>query len=364
MTYIFLFALLCTLFIFFFKRKEIYVKTAAMAVVMAFGIIIQGVLFRFFGQDFFYSSVGKTLTIVTVSLWIGYITSFVISFTKKIFSTMHFADPNNRFTIGTWIAATSICGILLYEQFPILAIYIKALFFLNAVGWVLYCGVSCKTFITLNSSSHKNNIHGVVLLPTVATQSIVVFMNILFSGALNAINLILIVMGACFYLCSCYFIVRRYLLTTWSIEDNWNNTNCIFHGAISITGLATIMSNTIKPSISLFIWIGAVTVFVIVEVIECYRLYKRIKLYGLKRGAFIFDISQWSRIFTFAMLYTFTSYIEPNQMGVLYVQKFIIIFGSWFILALLFMELTLFIRHFALLNLAKIEMKEKRGFDI
>jgi len=56
----------------------------------------------------------------------------------------------------------------------------------------------------------------------------------------------------------------------------------------------------------MFIWIWVCMMFVIVEGIKLWRLASRIRINGLNRGIGQYNVTQWSRIFTFGMFYTFT----------------------------------------------------------
>jgi hypothetical protein len=90
-----------------------------------------------------------------------------------------------------------------------------------------------------------------------------------------------------------------------------------------------------------FIWTLALIVFFIVECIEISRFFKRIKKEGVKKGILIYDVTQWSRIFTFAMFYTFTSLIHFHESMLGVVRSLILSAGIWFIIALLIMEVIL-----------------------
>jgi hypothetical protein len=106
------------------------------------------------------------------------------------------------------------------------------------------------------------------------------------------------IMGFCFYMVSAFYVIKRYITSSWSIELDWNNTNCILHGAISISGIACMTTKVLNESSIHFIWTLALIVFFIVECIEISRFFKRIKKDGVKKGILIYDVTQWSRIFT------------------------------------------------------------------
>jgi hypothetical protein len=146
--------------------------------------------------------------------------------------------------------------------------------------------------------------------------------------------------GVSFYIISALLIIKRYSkLGTWSIRIDWNNTNCILHGALSITGLASLVSHLLTKQSVVMLWICVAIVFLIIEMVELCRLFARIKYDGWKQAIFVYDVSQWSRVFTFAMFYTFT-YLSKS----FYVQNLIIISGIWVILALVLFEIGLIVK--------------------
>jgi hypothetical protein len=325
------------LFIFF---KKIYVSTAAMAVVMSLGITTQGVLLNFFGSRFFYSIPGRFLSIVDLSLWSSFIFSFLLACLNKKFKELHYSNPINRFGIGTWVAGTSICGILLDKQFSEWVLFVKILLGLNVGLWAFYIWVSLRALAVLFKKSLIHRVHGVLLLTTVSTQSIVLLASTIYKGLPASIALFFTMFGVSFYIVSALLIIKRYSqLGSWSIRLDWNNTNCILHGALSITGLACLVSHLLTKQSVIMLWICVAIVFLLIEMVELCRLFIRIKYDGWKQAIFVYDVSQWSRVFTFAMFYTFT-YLSQS----IYIQKLIIISGIWVILALVIFEIILIVK--------------------
>jgi len=309
-----------------------------MAIVMALGIITQGVLLNFFGFRFFNGILGEVLCIINLGLWSSFIVSFFLTLIDKKFIEIHFSNPLNRFGIGTWVASTSICGILIYKQFNgnILA---QVISYFNLLLWFLYIIISIYTYLEIHTKKHLKKVNGILLLTTVSTQSIVLLLNTVHSEVPDFLNNILVISGLCFYLISFIFILKRYKsIDSWSIEIDWNNTNCILHGALSITGLASFMSHALSVPTMRFIWICAAIMFITIELIEIYRLVKRVQYFGLRRGVLIYDVSQWSRIFTFAMFYTFTYLMNFKSPYVKAIQDVIIQTGVWTILFLVLIE--------------------------
>ncbi|WP_264737452.1 hypothetical protein [Cytobacillus firmus] len=315
-------------------RRKININTAAMAAVMALGIVTQGVLLNFFGLSFFLGSIGKFLSIADLALWMAILVSIGMTIYKGDFKKLHYTNPINRFGIGTWVAGTSICGIMFFKQFGAGA-EAQALAILNAGLWIIYISISLIGFKELKDTSFGQQAHGVLLLTTVSTQSLVLLFNTVFADVPGVLNAALIFSGLLLYSISAWFIIKRYAVPGWNIAIDWNNTNCIFHGALSISGLAMFKSGLVTHQAAAWFWLAVFLVFIVIEIIEIARLVWRIRLYGLKEGIFTYDVTQWSRIFTFAMFFTFTFFIETP------VQAVILNTGIWIILILLIIELYL-----------------------
>ncbi|WP_160723705.1 hypothetical protein [Bacillus sp. USDA818B3_A] len=315
-----------------------------MAIVMAIGIFTQGVLLNYFGADLFQHSLGKTLSIMNLSIWFAFILSFFIALFDGKFKDIHYSNPINRFGMGTWVAGTSICGILFFKQFSKWGYISEIIALTNIVLWVIYIAISLKTLVEIYRTKSYRNVHGILLLTTVSTQSNVLLFNTVFKGFPTILNLSLLSIGFCLYIICFFFIIKRYIKSSWSIEEDWNNTNCILHGALSISGIACLVAGIINMDSIRYIWRAAFLIFLIVESIEMYRFFRRIKHYGFKNGIFIYDVTQWSRIFTFAMFYTFTSLFHTHLFIGSFVIDPILNMGVWIIILLLIIELMLGLR--------------------
>lgn len=339
--YLYILIFLFAFIILFFTFKKIYIRTSTMAVVMSIGIFTQGVLLNYFGTQIFQHSFGKILSIINLSLWFAIICSFLITCLDGKFKALHYTNQINRFGIGTWVAGTSINGILFYKQFIQLGIFSEIIAFINMVLWAAYIVICIKTFGEIVRTKSYQNIHGILLLTTVSTQSIVLLLNTVFKQFPVIVNLSLIIIGFCFYIFCIFFIIYRYFKCPWSIDLDWNNTNCIIHGALSISGIACLVTDTIHIDMIRWIWRCAFIFFLTVESIEAIRLFRRINLYGLKNGIFTYDVTQWSRVFTFAMFYTFTSLIHTHLFIGSFVIDTILNIGVWVVMLLLMIELML-----------------------
>ena len=118
---------------------------------------------------------------------------------------------------------------------------------------------------------------------------------------------------------------------------------------MSITGLASVGSGVVPPNLILLVWLWAITWFVIVEFVEIARAMKRTRLYGFAEGLLIYDPTQWSRNFTFGMLYAFTLNFDLAGSAaagsfLLLLHEAILRYFAWIVLVLLLVEIFVFFR--------------------
>ncbi|MFC2949125.1 hypothetical protein [Virgibacillus sediminis] len=322
-------------------KNKINITTSAMAVVMSLGIVTQGVLSGFTPPQQLPGDTSKYLSMLDAALWMAFIISFIIAYFQGSFRKVHYDNPINRFGIGTWVAGTSICGILLYRQFPQWAVISEAVVWLNIGLWIVYMVICFKTLYEVPLDEFRKKAHGVLLLTTVSTQSMILLTDTVFSVVPNIIHAVWMAIGICFYLISSILILNRYLSNAWSLEQDWNNTNCILHGALSITGIAWLMAGIQPGQTVIFIWLAALAVFLLVEGLELYRMARRVKAFGIKEGILVYHVTQWSRVFTFAMFYTFTSLIKFSQGILIQIKEVILSAGLWLVLFLVILEVLL-----------------------
>lgn len=345
--YVFIFLLLSISLTFFMLKNKRYMKTSEMAIVMGLGITMHGVLPYHIGASFYQSVFAKASLTIILAIWISFIFSVFISQRQGKFIELHALNPINRFGIGTWVAGSSISTVLIVNHLPQLALVAKIIVLLNIALWFYFISISVKAFRELyrNQINTLKKSHGIFLLTTVSTQSIVVSLHYVFKGTPDIILVTLMILGIGFYLIGAFFIIKRYATTTWSFENDWKNTNCILHGALSITGLAAVLSGVVDQKLIMLLWICTVLIFLLVEAIEIHRLHGRINMYGLRKGIFVYDVSQWSRVFTFAMFYTFTSYTRTTASEILtFIQSSILQLGIWVVGFLILFEVVLMVK--------------------
>src|SRR5699024_11012246 len=149
--------------------------------------------------------------------------------------------------------------------------------------------------------------------------------------------ILFILLGIIFYLVSMLMIVKRYWRTTWTLIDDWTNTNCIIHGALSITGLAMVTTMTFHLNIILYLWWITFILLLIVESLEIIRAIQRVRSYGWKKGIFTYEVTQWSRNFTFGMFFAYTWSMhqiaeEHINHSVLQFQQLFLSIWAWVVL--------------------------------
>ncbi|WP_170006115.1 TDT family transporter [Bacillus fonticola] len=339
-------------FVLFFVQKRYFpnvlVDTSSAAAVMAGGIFINGAL----TQIAYLNLIEDFLALLLSICWFYLAYVFVHSAVTKQFSIKHLQAPLQVFGIGTWVAATSVFCIVQYLHYPSARSWTFVLAVGNFFLWLVYLYlimVRIKQFVV---RKHYRNVHGIILLTTVSTQSIVIMNAVVFPERIpTSLQIGLFSLGILFYIGGVVLIVKRYIRDRgWSLADDWKNTNCIVHGAVSISGVAGIKSGILSMDVAFWFWIWALTFFIIVEVIEIVRAHKRIRLYGLQEGIGRYHVSQWSRNFTIGMFLFFTITLDMTQIqhhiGWFYetVQRDFLIVGPWLVLGLLTIECILFLK--------------------
>jgi len=318
-----------------------YVPTASGAIVMSLGIFLNGAVAAF-------PLLNRSANLLSGGLFLVWLWIAVLLAKPALarrFGAAHVQHPLQSFAIGTWVAGTSVCAVVILKKLPEWE-WIAA--FLVAVGfalWLFYLGVCARNFHAIFSTELKRNVDGVILLSTVSTQSLVILMKTQhFLRVPNGILITLLLLGGGFYvLCFSLILIRYRNVSSWNLADDWKNTNCILHGAMSITGLAGVVSGVVEGRVLFAIWLWVLSWFVIVETIEISRALLRIRGMGWTAAIGTYHVSQWSRIFTFGMLYAFTLNFNPvdavDGIPLLsLIREGILAYGSWIVLLLILNE--------------------------
>lgn len=329
------------------------IKPGAAAAIMANGIFLIGTIEAF---PFIDVNVGKYLASLLVIAWVFIYKSLTIQFFHRHFLIPFLKHPVKSFAMGTWIAGVSVLCNVFLKYFPNLLFITQAIALLNTFLWLFFLVICFYHYKQLLFYGPTVSVHGILLMATVGTQSIIVLLNNVFFRLPTLFSEMIIVLGLLFYVVGLFLIIKRYVTEKgWSLADDWANTNCIIHGALSITGLAIVSAQTFSIKVIMVLWISILVLLIIIEGIEICRAVSRIKHYGWRKGIFTYDVTQWSRNFTFGMFYTFTIYMHksvyymiPDQMYD-FQQSFMSIW-AWVVLVSLFIQIAVYMRSRITLN--------------
>lgn len=249
----------------------------------------------------------QPLAIGPLVVWVLLAVSYAASCIEGTFREFT-REPIGGFAIGCWVAGTTVVLQLLLEGVPEWRDLGLALGVFAFVLWLWFLKIIASKLRAVIRLASRGLVPGVILLSTVSTQSLVIAALDLFPHwRWRSFIEGMIAFGVVMYLVGAALVMWSHLRARgWTLADDWDNTNCILHGAVSITGLAIVDWGMAPPLVAISLWLYVFAVFVAVEAIEIARLAARVRAYGWRRGAFCYRITQWSRNFTFGMFYGFT----------------------------------------------------------
>ena len=314
------------------------------SIVMAGGIFVIGAL----GQLGLPPIVGRLVTLELLVVW-GYL---ALSYARSGLGgglSGSIAQPMGAFGVGTWIAGSAVLGRAILQVLPEWRPVGIALWVVSVALWLWYLRLLPAALGAATNPSGGYRANGAVLLSTVATQSLVVAGTALLPGGIpQTLSVALILLGYLFYVAGLVPILRRYLARSdWTLADDWENANCIVHGAMSITGLAIVASGALPLSWAVVTWTWVVATFVVVEALELARAFVRVRAYGWGDGLLVYHPTQWARNFTYGMLYAFTLQLHASPAPDSWAtssQNAILNYGKYVVLAALLIELCVFLR--------------------
>ncbi|WP_022794694.1 hypothetical protein [Marinococcus halotolerans] len=310
------------------------------AIVMAWGIFLLGPFAAFSPLN---SWAGVLLTAVTALLGIYIFISIVYTRVSSGTDKLSNIGDIPFFGIGTWVAGSSVLAQLLleYASWSLGPVYV--LLVISTVVWIVYISAAAaKLAILVRDREKRKQAHGVLLLTTVSTQSLILLYVKMFPASFPiGIGAGLLGIGLLFYIASLPLILQRF----WK---HWANTNCMVHGALSISGAAAVKLALFPAGLLAGFWILTAAAFIFIESLEIFRAVKRIGHEGLVTGLGIYAVTQWSRNFTFGMFYVFTKNVSlPEAMSFLApVKNGILAAGPWVLLVLLVVEGMLYIKDY------------------
>lgn len=284
------------------------INPAAGAIVMAFGI-------------FLHTSMNllpfpPIMRPVFISLFLtgaaGILIALGLQFSSREFRKGFLNNPVNFFSMGTWVAGISVSAKVILLYYPGFAPVVTVVIALNTLLYGYYIYHCLRHFYNLWRTPEAHAPHGVILLAAVATQSLVIVWNVLVQPDIPPLG---VLFGLLMYTAGAIVIIRHYFWNSkGTLADDWSNTNCIFHGALSISGFAMVVSGSFTEETIAMFWWGTFAVLLFIESIELVRAHRRIRKYGWREGVFTYHISQWSRNFTFGMFFAFTSHVHTGLL--------------------------------------------------
>jgi hypothetical protein len=265
----------------------------------------------------------------------------------------HSGDPVQSFAIGTWVAGTAVVAELVLAGWPQWRAVAAALALIAVLLWLWYLGLVARGLWAIIVGRARSGVNGAILLSTVSTQSIVILGPLLGPRQVpRAAWAVLVILGYLLYVTGLVLIVRHYLRTRGlRLADDWDNSNCIGHGALAISGLAAVVRGAIPVPWIVLTWLWVAGMFVLIESVEIARLVVRVQAYRWRKGVLTYNVSQWARNFTFGMFYAFTLSLDARDAGAArWLADFwalILHYGQYGVLALPSIEIALFLAHYA-----------------
>jgi len=326
--------------------KPAPLPTGIGAIVMAGGIFAAAALQRIPQGNL----LTQPLAVVLIAGWAIIAGAIVMTATKGGIGA-HTGPVIGSFAIGTWVAASAVAARMAMLAAPA-ALWLADLLFAASVGvWVWFMPRAVRNFgRIILARTAETQPTGIVLLTTVATQAVALLAFRLFPAVapVRDAAAVLMGLGGVCYAVGTGVILRRYLGNPgWRIVTDWDNTNCILHGALSITGLTAVVSDCFDIGLLAPFWALTLAVFIAVETIEVMRLVARVRAFGVREATLVYDTSQWARNFTFGMFYAFTAALAGGfKLASAYpaigaITAAIVGLGQYVVLALLLAELTL-----------------------
>lgn len=326
------------------KRYVASIPTTSGSIVMSMGILFVGVIPN---MPFFTVRMGQGLVIILGSIYGMIISRFLMDLKKKIFFENHLKDPVNSFTIGTWVAATSIIVLNIHYFSLRLVMETWVLYSIALIIWFVYLGVVVRNYIVImRDPTYFNKVQGGILLPSVATQSLVIAGTILFKTDIPVeVELGMVGIGLILYMISIILIILSFTKRTINYTIlNWENTNCIIHGALSSTGFVLCLNNSSLGKWLVYFWLFVSVILFLVEWFEFSRSIIRIKNFGIEKGIFVYHPSQWSRNFTLGMYVNFTNHL-PNISLLESARTTVVTIGKYIVFILFIVEVLIYMKN-------------------
>lgn len=301
------------------------------------------------------SLLARLFTLELLVVWCYIAGSYVRTIVRGKFLRMHIADPLGRFGLGTWVAGTAVPAALVADTLPELHLLAVLLAVIAFVVYLPYLALFLHGYYRLLKRPRQQNANGVILLATVSTQSVLIaFIAVFKPDVPDAVATGLFIFDL-FFLCSgiTLITINFHSISARRLAAGWKNTNCIIHGAVSITGLGLLLTFDFGIPMLYGLWRVILVLFVVIEIVELVRLVERETRLGIRQALLPYNTSQWTRNFTYGMFYAFSVSLY-QQMGAesarntdvwFLALEFISQWGQFVVLGVLLFEIALFLRY-------------------
>lgn len=251
------------------------------------------------------------------------------------------AHMSDRLGIGYWISGTSLMALLMDQAEHTLHGYIVFLSMIAFLLYLIYLIIIVKWLIFTLRHKFNTYLNGVVMLPAISTQAVALLLIELFGKSIPDLGYqIVIFAGVIMFIVGLISILHYTLhahLRRWIASGS--NANCLIYAALSMIGLAGMNAGIFSSTMCMAVWWCAISFFFIIETFELARLLIRVKIKGIKKGIFVYNTSQWFRIFAFGILYGFTLSYYVKGYPVAELMSVIVAYVQYIVVALLAFQL-------------------------
>lgn len=320
----------------YFYKKEPRPSTADGSIVMAIGIFSFDALLKL---PLVSRGFTQLVTLELLIVWLLLVKNYLNQSLHGGFKCL-INHTAGQFGIGTWVAGSSILALLFFRDFTCYRFIAWLCAFLAFIIWLPYLALSVCNLWLIVTRQRKVHI-GIMLLATVSTQSIVLLTYFMFATTIPRLAYqAVIVLGYFLYFTGLFIIVRYLLYSRLSrIILGWHSTNSILHGALSISGLAAATTKVISDQLIIGTWFLATGFLLLVEGISVIKGIYRFRRAGFTEGILVYDVSQWARVFTLGMYYTFNLSLITHQVYVNPLIQWVAYYGQYGVLGIVLFEL-------------------------
>lgn len=326
---------------FIYRRYFRYIPpvTASGSVLMALGIIGMECLPQFNVPNFVMMIIALELVVIWFYLAIRFSQAYLDD--QLVFNS--FTDCRG---VGTWIAGTVFTVLLLDDVESTLHGFIVLLGLVAVILWVVYLVILFR-WLSFSWRTTLQIFAGAMLMfAAVSTQSIVLLFSALFHNDIPVIFYqVMISLAILFYLLGLAGFIShvaehpKHKLATWFQSDN------IHYGVMSITGLAMLNTSVFPDEFVMVVWWWAALSFFLIVCVDIGKLLFRIRSKGGLKAIFVYDLSQWARVFDYGIFYAFTfAYYHQEHPDSLLVEM-VANYGQYIVLGLLLFELIAWVGH-------------------